>query len=261
MINTSPVPLELTVHAEFPEVTKSGFGRPSMRLLSSQVSGTEFSTNKAADVTPGTKGKGFIFNFSGIVSPGGHIRMVWVDMSEPGPPPFVDISASDDYGGLGSVVPVSQREVVDSPDESTPLDITPAPAGAKVVSWNGSTNASGMGLDQYTSQFPSGVSITTVSTSQGIRQAISNVGSDVYTLQLMYYLGNYSGGWYTAGNGNIDGEALSSNGHSRVMAYVDFSPGITFYYEPVTPGNYSSYSSITFRNCAFADRYVLGAAS
>lgn len=261
LANVSPVPLEIKVHAEFPEVTKSGFGRPKMATGSARTTGAECTFNNMANVEGGTRGKGFVMDFSGIVQPGGHVRFKWIDLDNPGPPPLVDISASDDYGGLGSVVPVSQREVVESDQDPSVIDVTPPPQGAKVVSWNGTTNSSGMGLEQYSSDFPSGVTVASVVTSQGVRQAISNLSGTVYTVQLMYYLGNYAGGWYISGNGNFDGEALSSNGHSRVVAYLDFAPGVTFYCEPDTSGNYSSYSSITFRNCQFSDRYVFGATS
>lgn len=259
--NVSPVPLEVKLHVEFPEVTKSGFGRPNMRMLTAGTETGGFKIDRAASVAGGTSGKGFILDYSAIVGPSGHLRMVWVDMDTPGPPPSVDISASDDYGGLGPVEPVITRDTMESIDERPPTDVTSPPLGATVVSWNGKTNGAGMGLDQYKAGFPQGVSVASVSTSQGVRQAISNVGSNMYTVQLMYYLGDYAGTWYTGGNSAIDGEAVSVNGHSRVMAYVDFAPGNTFFYEPSTTGSYSSYSSITFRNCSFADRYVFGAAS
>jgi len=169
-------------------------------------------------------------------------------------PNYITISTSDDRVDFGPVDNTKR----DAPDLDGDVDDagTDAPSGATVLSANGPTQGFGMGWQQYAGGFPPGVSATTVSTAQGFRQWIVNGGSTTYTALLMYYLADYNGDWYR--DGNIDGGSFGSGGSSRVIAYADLAPGQHFCYEPTQSGSYTSYSSIVFRRCDFANRYIYG---
>lgn len=227
--NVSPVPLEVTVHGEFPEVTKSGFGRPTMRVTSYLTSGTEATYNKQANVPGGTNGKGFTFDISTILQPGGHIRFIWVDLDTPGPPPAIDISASDDYGGLGAVEPVTQREVTDSPDENVVTDKTlipiyPGPVDKvyTTLAWASPASATDqIGLNRTTTLLPPGITYS--------NSVLKNVSNTYFN---SVYVNTFLGGTsftnygYTS-NASGDFGGVSSG---RMMATIGFAVGavITF---------------------------------
>lgn len=255
--NKSPVDIFLGLNVRFTEIYKSGTNRPQWKIGNNNTELPRVYGSNAITIGGGPDGKGMSLDIKVVVRPGGFMRIVMldVDYSQVVRGPIIDIMATDDV-----ITPIIKplppiREPPDD-DEEVPVPSTDPSDKPTVLSWNGPTQNMGMGLQQYAGGFPPGILVETVSTSQGMRQFMRNNGNAVYTAMLFYYLADYGGAWYSTGN--IDGESVSVNGHSRVVAYVDLSPGSTFSYEPVVMGNYQSYSSIVFRRCAFADRYLYG---
>lgn len=257
--NRSPVPFKFSFDVRIPQMYKSGFGRPTWSIGYSNGSVPDTYTSNSATVKNGEPKKGMTAFGDMVINPGGFLRLsvVDADYTKKMLPNYVAFSATDDYGGIDSVVPPPRvKEVGPDGMEAPQSTIASASDGASVLSWNGPTQSNGMNLSAYSAGFPDGVSVDTVNTSQGLRQYMRNNGQVTYTAILFYYLADYSGNWYRSGN--IDGENLTSGGHSRVLAYADLSPGASFAYEPDQTGSFSSYSSIVFRRCSYADRYLYG---
>lgn len=256
--NISDKPLYVDFSIDFPDVRKTGIGRPKLLTREHDCDVFEALSDSNANLSRfgGEPSRGYSYKTARIIHPQGYLIFKWESIDDTRTMPLnrIKVSIADGIGDLGVVYDNPSRDDVDGKgEEAFPSEADDYPTS---LSWNGSTQGFGMGLQQYAGGFPAGVGVETLSTAQGFKQQVVNNSQTTYTALIMYYLANYSGPWYK--QGNIDGEDFSTNGHSRVIAYASLAPGERFICEPSTPGNYTSYSSIIFRRCAFADRYIYG---
>jgi len=249
--NTSPVPLMVTVDGDFPEVTKSGFGRPKLHITGKDASAVTFTQERKATVGKYTVGKGYTFDISGVLQPGGRFRMTWTDLDKGGPVPDITVTASDDWGGLGEVQKPTERDV--APDDAMvdlPVTRDIQSAAYPAFNWGAPISTSdNWGLGALATALPPGIIYDPAYAT------LQNDGtSSIRSAMLILYMG----GGQTSVSGSYDGNMIEN---TRFAGIVDLTPGATFKCQTGLAGRsppQMSYGCLMFSEMPYELRYDRG---
>lgn len=241
--NVSPVSLRVSGVVDFPTVRKTGFGRPAM--LFARSVGTSFdraTVSSEMSYPDGDQGKGYRVMFSIVLPSGSHVKFRWENLDSADGFAYIDITATDDYGGLGAVT--TPREVLD-PEVVDSNPIVEVGVSRNTFSWRGLQSVSDQwGLSGIT--MPDGVSYNPLS---GV---LTNESSSFRMLWINLYADG-NGTWNVSSGG--DGEVTSKRAVFGFPFEVGQSVFASFGTNQVP---WDCYSAITFSYAGYSTRYSTG---
>lgn len=251
--NESPVPLLLQFDLSFDDVRKSGTGRPDLRFKSQGYVSQRFTSTARDNVAPGLDGKGYSTRGRGVLQPGGSLQFYWLNLSSSSGHCHLSITATDDYGGLGTVT-TAVRDVPDDLGGDGSVAVQQPNSMAQTISWSGPINSDDrLGLFGAADLLPDGI---VYSGSTGTFTNVSNTG--VGSMFFIIYA-TAACVWNTTGDWDWGPQGSSTQRASGVAA---LAVGQSFSISgPVDGVRGTSYSFAAFASTPFSGRYAAGGIS
>lgn len=218
LFNASGKVLNVMINLRFPQVYKSGTGRPLLRAGWSGVSNTYSQWNSEAKVNGGASGKGYTYHATFTIQPEGHYSLYWENLNESATmqPTDATMAISDDSASLALTGITTRDEVGDSITSSPPVQLYVRPPP---VMWQGSAVTGDFAaFSRSVSFLPEGVAY-----NSGIFKNVANT-----SINTLYFSMNYNGSLTNYGyDGNASG-SYDFQSSGMLMSMVPFGVGATF---------------------------------
>ncbi|APG76560.1 hypothetical protein 4 [Hubei tombus-like virus 2] len=257
MVNVSGKPLFVDFTAFFPDVRKSGIGRPSLKTRHNLTESYQTVVDENADLSRfgGEPKKGYEYSTSRTIQPDGYFILQWADLNDSRtmPQTRVKVVISDTLGERGPVVTGGSRDTVDGKGTEV-IAITRQPTvGASFTSWAGSyTYTDPLGFGANINRLPSFITATRYRLGGSMDSVALRNDSDMeYVICFSLVINNFQGSIrYYCPNG--ERTEMELNGRTIGVATVAFPPGGIMAY------GYDAYSDTGFPPVAVTMSVVPG---
>lgn len=244
--NVSDRPLYLALAVRYRDITKSGFGRPEMVSISSNLGGFSRTTFATKDLDDN---KGLQFSFIGVFQPGSYTGIKFSTPVTTLNPAFINVMATADEGTFVKVAR-PPRDDYDGTDDFV------SNTNSKFLYYGLDSYLGGSsGLCFDTLPLPDTFTYTQVQTAQGVRGYLTNNSGVDYICLISGYIGGYTSSFYM--DGLFDGNYFPDGNNTRFTYVVDFGQAKHFSFEPSGGGGHI-YGNLTFVPRTFDSKWDLG---
>lgn len=247
--NVSGKTLTYSITLRFPQVYKSGSGRPKLGMAWYKASPKFNNWTSAVTVNGGAQDKGYVVHSVISIDTGGHMRYRWTDLLESAAmlPTEATVVVTDDVGDL-KLRASPLREVQPSSTTSVPgPSVGPVDSVYTSLSWaTPASSTDQIGLVRSVSLLPPGITY-----SNSVLKNVSNTDFNSVYVNTFLAGTSFTNYGYTA-NSSGDFGGVSSG---RLMATIGFSVGavITF----TGPGTNNTVTGVmSFSTRSIANRHA-----